>query len=219
MLSKIWFDYMPLYCLVPIVLLLRLEILIKRLAVMEGRMVNSSATVMKSCQIYLALLVFLVKCSQCSTIKGYNFGDNKMNVRMGPDDGYLKASLNGRVPSTLTICVRLYPNYKRHGDQFGVWHLKTPYDERTPVFNLGCQSNGVCSTLYWGRLIDPPENAYPKVNWIRKWTSICMGLDFLNNDLVYYVNGKEVEQDTERKESGNPLDLRFPSGYFSGNYF
>ena len=28
-------------------------------------------------------------------MKGYLFGDNKMNVRMGPDDGYLTASLNG----------------------------------------------------------------------------------------------------------------------------
>ena len=52
---------------------------------------------------------------------------------------------------------------------------------------------------------------------IRKWSSLCVGLDFLNNSLVAYYNGKELNRTTleeERKETGNSMDYRFPSGYF-----
>ena len=64
----------------------------------------------------------------CWAIKGYNFGDNQMNVRMGPEDGFLQARIGGLVPSSLTVCLRFYPNYNRHGDQIGLWNIRIPHD-------------------------------------------------------------------------------------------
>ena len=54
---------------------------------------------------YFVLLVILTICSTCLAIKGYDFGDNKMNKRMGPDNGILRAEMSGYIPSTLTIAV------------------------------------------------------------------------------------------------------------------
>ena len=155
----------------------------------------------------------------CSAIKGYNFGDNKMNTRMGPDDGYLSANMTGFVPSTITVCVRFYPDYKRHGDQIGLWHIHIPYDDRWPIFNLYCMGHGRCGSEFHGFIIEEQENSFPRVNLIRKWSSICVGLDFVNDKITAFFNGKEVnrtKQENERKESGNPLDKVFPNGYFSG---
>ena len=154
----------------------------------------------------------------CWAIKGYNFGDNQMNVRMGPEDGFLQARIGGLVPSSLTVCLRFYPNYNRHGDQIGLWNIRIPHDSRWPIFDLVCKARGRCSSEFHGTIVKEKEDAFPRMNMIRKWSSLCVGLDFLNNSLVAYYNGQEINRTTleeERKESGNSMDYRFPSGYFS----
>ena len=58
-----------------------------------------------------------IQCINGTSIKGYNFGDNMMNVRNGPDNGYLRADMPGPVPHRLSFCARIYPQNIRHGDK------------------------------------------------------------------------------------------------------
>ena len=152
--------------------------------------------------------------------QGYDFGDNKMNKRMGPDNGILRAKMSGYIPSTLTICLRFYGQYNRHGDQLGLIDLYTPCDYKWPVYNLVCTSTGWCGTEFYGALFYLDD--YPKVNLLRKWNSWCVGLDYINDKTISYFNGKEVNAtalEEYRNESGNALSSRLPVGYFSGLIF
>ena len=146
-----------------------------------------------------------------------------MNVRSGPHDGFLVAEMTGlRVPPTLTVCLRFHPNYNRHGDQQGLWHIYVPPDMKWPIFNLVCNSKGHCSTEFHGTILKQKEEDFPKVNFLRKWSSICVGLDFLENKISVFFNGKEVNKtalEQYRNDSGNALDNRFPTGYFSGDFY
>ena len=59
----------------------------------------------------------------------------------------------------------------------------------------------------------------PKVNLLKKWTSICRGMHFLSNDLKVYYNGKHVNQELEEKRKKNKkqtLDSLLPEEYFKG---
>ena len=175
---------------------------------------------MRLCHFSFVFLSCFLSFVNCVIMKGYTFDDNKMNVRMGPDDGYLRAEMLGFVPTAITVCMRFYPNYKRHGDQLGLWHIHIPHDERWPIFNLYCQGQGRCGSEFHGYIIEEEENAFPRVNLIRKWSSLCVGLDFINDEITAFFNGMEVirtKLENERKESGNPLEKVFPSGNFSGN--
>jgi len=160
------------------------------------------------------LTVLFLCFAKSSGMKGYNFADNKMNVRMGPDDGFLRKDFSGLIPSAVTVCLRFYPNYNRHGDQLGLWNIRIPFDDRYPVFDFVCKSKGQCGSEFHGTILDKSGN-YPKVNWLRKWTSICVGLDFVNDNMVTYFNGEKFNR-TELEKDRQPLTLRFPEGYFEG---
>ena len=168
---------------------------------------------------YFGLFVIFITCPECSAIKGYNFADSKLNGRRSPDDGFLQAQFDGPVPSTLSICVRFNQKYERHGNQLGLFHILIPSDEKYPLVGLVCNSKGHCLLdTHNGIIIKKKEGAYPKVNWLRKWTSICVSMDFDNNQVIAAINGKEVnrtELEKERKEL-HPLDHWAPKGYFSG---
>ena len=81
-------------------------------------------------------------CVQWRDIKGYNFGENNMNVRTGPENGILRAEMPGYVPPNISICTRIYPENVRDVDQVGLWQIFTPYDTRYPIFNIKTQANG-----------------------------------------------------------------------------
>ena len=92
---------------------------------------------------------------------------NKMNVRMGPYNGYLRADFPGFIPPKLSICTRNYTANIRHGNQLGIWNIFTPYDSRAPMINLQCQGEAYCISDYHGSFIPTPES-YPEINMIRK---------------------------------------------------
>ena len=167
----------------------------------------------------LYLLLFSLNFNSVYTVsKGYDFADNLMNVRMGPDNGFLRAEMGGLIPPKLSICARMYTANIRHGNQLGVWSIYTPHNDRVPVFDLQCRGENYCLTEYHG-LVIPRTYEYPRVNMIRKWSSMCIGLDFTADSVRSFYNGKEVNEDLEvsRKESGyQALDVRLPKGYFSG---
>ena len=156
--------------------------------------------------------ILLIIISKSSGMKGYNFGDNKMDVRWAPDNGFLKADFSGFVPPALTYCSRFYLSSSRHGDQFAPFEIFTPYDERHPVNRVSCSSWGRCNSGFHGQLFDLRnkmlglentdrwDSHYPKINLLRKWTSLCVSLDFVNNDMNCFVNGKSSIQQSMRKE-------------------
>ena len=163
-------------------------------------------------------LCMLVSSVLGSAIRGYDFGDNMMNVRMGPDNGYLRADMPGLIPPQLTVCTRVYTANIRHGNQLGIWSIYTPYDKRVPILDLQCRGEDYCLSEYHGSWIPQPDD-YPKKNMIRKWSTICMGIDFMADTVTTWYNGKEVNSQLEvdRKGSGyQALDMRLPKGYFAG---
>ena len=170
------------------------------------------------CIIPIQAFIFLFLPSvECSIIKGYNFGDNKMNVRMGPDGGYLTAKMPGHVPASITVCARFKPDFKRHGDRLGLLNIYIPHDKKWPVFNIVCRSSGRCTMEFHGTLITKEKNVYPKVNWLQKWSSICVGLDYVNDTITAFFNGAEVNRTKEEEKREAPLDKMFPEGYFSSS--
>ena len=157
-------------------------------------------------------------------MKGYNFGDNKMNVHMGPDDGFLQKDFPGFLPKALTLCSRFYAMYTRHGDQWGLWNIFLPWDKdkRKPVFNVLGNAVGNLYTdvhgviMAYGKISDA---GYPKHNLLRKWNHVCVVLDFINNDITCAINGEvfnRTHYEEDRKESGSPLQRRLPKGYYEG---
>ena len=172
------------------------------------------------CSLFLIKnVISLYLASQCWGMKGYNFEDNKSSTMTSPDDGFLLLELPGLLPATLSVCWRFYTNFNRFGDQVGVVQLFTPND-KWPVFNVYCRSVSVCRTTFHGTLVDKGGD-FPRRNWLRKWSSICVGLDFLNNEITASFNGEKInrtELETFRKEKGNPLTKSIPTGYFEGNY-
>ena len=154
-------------------------------------------------------------------IKGYSIGDNKLNISVGPDDGYLSLEMSGYIPSTLTGCIRFNPDYNRHGDQYGLWNIYTPYEDLWPAFDMYCRSFALCTSLP-SVLIQNKKGAYPKENWLRKWNSICVGIDYIDDEIIVYFNGKKYDREKiekERKENGKFLSNNLPKGYFSGKIF
>ena len=155
-------------------------------------------------------------------MKGYNFGDNKMNVRMGPDDGFLRKDFPGFLPKALTLCSRFYAMYTRHGNQWGLWNIFLSRDKRKPVFNVVGNNYGQIYTDVHGFIIEYTKiinTGYPKLNLLRKWNHFCVVLDFINNDITCAINGEvfnRTHYEKDRKESGSPLQRRFPKGYYDG---
>ena len=174
--------------------------------------------------------ILLIFISKSSGMKGYNFGDNKMDVRWAPDNGFLKADFSGFVPPALTYCSRFYLSSSRHGDQFAPFEIFTPYDERHPVNRVSCSSWGRCNSGFHGQLFDLRkmlglentdrwDSHYPKINLLRKWTSLCVSLDFVNNDVNCFVNGKKFNTsiyEEKRNKITHSMDKRYPEGYFEG---
>ena len=176
---------------------------------------------------FLVFLFILFLCLIRSLgMKGYNFGDNKMDVRWAPDNGYLKADFPGLVPPALTSCSRFYLSYSRHGDQYCPLEIFTQNDKRRPIFFLRCKSSGSChnevhsSIFNLEKMLGLEKSNYPKTNLIRKWTSFCVSLDFVNNDMKYFFNGKKFNTTIfEEKRKNLPIysmNNRFPEGYFEG---
>ena len=166
------------------------------------------------------ILAAMILCIHGINIKGFNFGDNMMNVRNGPDNGYLHADMPGPVPPRISFCARIYPENVRHGNQLGVLSVYTPYD-RMPIFDIQCKGEGFCKGEYHGTFIPKEEDAYPRRNIIQKWSSLCIGVDFTNDTLTAYFNGEHVnkELEAERTEKGDqPMDIWLPEGYFSGSF-
>ena len=123
---------------------------------------------MKGGRLFLWLQFLLLICIGRSTgMKGYNFGDNKMDVRWAPDNGYLKADFPGFVPPALTSCFRFCLSSSRHGDQFCPIEIFTPNGdrpERHPVYALRCKSTGYCAFSLHSKMF-----SYQKMlNLIRK---------------------------------------------------
>ena len=85
------------------------------------------------------ILAAMHLCIHGINIKGFNFGDNMMNVRNGPNNGYLHADMPGPVPQRVSFCARIYPENVRHGNQLGVLSVYTPYDTRMPIFDIQCK--------------------------------------------------------------------------------
>ena len=165
---------------------------------------------MKPSKLYFQVFLIFLTNLLSSAIKGYNLADNKMNVRMGPHDGYLRAEMSGlRVPPELTVCLRFHHNFSRHGDQQGLWHIFIPNDTKWPIFNIACNSKGWCSREFRGYIMKQNKEDYPKVNFLRKWSSMCVGLDFLNDHISAFFNGKEVNTtalEKYRNDKGTALD-------------
>ena len=160
-------------------------------------------------------------CQICSAIKGFNFADNQLPVMMGPDNGWLRAEMSGYIPSTLTVCERFYASFNRWGDQFGLWHILSPYDQKLPVFDLRCESTQLCKSGPTGTFAKAKKD-YPKQNWLRKWTSVCVAIDFIQNDIAIYFNGRkhnDTKLEESRKKNPKKAVTGFsPDGYFSGNF-
>ena len=71
---------------------------------------------------------------------------------------------------------------------------------------------------YHGYLIPQPES-YPRINLIKKWSSLCIGIQFLDEIMTVFYNGKHVNKELEvdRKGSGwQSLVSRLPKDYFRG---
>ena len=171
---------------------------------------------MGSCVIII-MVMFTV---QCLSLRGYNFEDNKSKVPVSPDDGFLRIEMPGRVPAHLSVCMRFYPQNTRFGDVQALWHLFTPYNDRYPTYNLYCRSYGRCQSEIYGIILEKERN-FPRRNWIRKWSSVCVGLDFLKNNITASFNGDLVNRtdlERKRKEKGVLLQQSFPSGYFEGRH-
>ena len=152
-------------------------------------------------------------------ISGYHFGDNKMNVRFSKDNGNLTAWFDGFLPPNLSICIRFYTDNIRHVNQLGIVNIFTPYNipNKRPLFDVLCYGESYCETEYHGLLVPKPEN-YPKTNLIRKWSSLCIGIQFVEDNLMVFYNGKHSNQELEqkRKENGRKMDSQLPKGYFEG---
>ena len=168
-----------------------------------------------------SLIILVFYTALCDGLRGYNFEDNKSKVPVSPDDGFLRIQIPSRVPAQLSVCLRFHPNINRFGDIFGVWHIFTPYDDRYPVFNLYCRSYAVCGSEFHGVIIEK-ENNFPRRNWLRKWSTVCVGLDFVKNDIIASLNGELInrtDEETKRKEKGNSLQKNFPARYFEGKHW
>ena len=164
--------------------------------------------------------IVVLYAAQCLAMRGYNFQDNKYKFPVSPDDGFLRIEIPGRVPAQLSVCMRFYPQNTRFGDQHSLWNLYTPYNDRAPTYNLYCHSFGVCKSELYGFILEK-ENNFPRRNWIRKWSSVCVGLDFLNNTITASFNGELVNRtvlEKKRKEKGILLQKSFPSRYFEGKH-
>ena len=152
-------------------------------------------------------------------IPGYIFGDNNMNVRFTEQNGNLTAWFEDLLPENLSICVRFYTNNIRHGNQLGIVNLYTPHNipKRRALFDVLCYGQNYCETEYHGWIIPKPES-YPKTNLIRKWSSLCLGIQFVNDALTVFYNGQHVNEELEmkRKEDGKNMDSQLPEGYFKG---
>ena len=140
----------------------------------------------------------LITSLTCSAIKGYDFGDNKMNKFVGPDNGILRAEMAGYFPPTLTICFRFYIKYNRFNRKIGMINIYSPYDDITmPFYNIHCMTTGWCGTELYGTYLKSyyyPDPHYPNRNYVRKWSSFCVGLDFLEDLSTAAFNGKEVNK-------------------------
>ena len=151
-------------------------------------------------------------------IRAYNFGDNRMNVRRSEANGNMFARFEGLVPESISICTRFYPENIRHGNQLGIFAISTPYSKRPPTFVAFCRGGNFCYSESHGPLV-PDPGSYPKANLLKKWTSICVGMHFLSNDLTVYYNGKHVNKELEEKRKKNKeltLDSLLPEDYFKG---
>ena len=81
------------------------------------------------------------------------------------------------------------------------------------------RSSALCLTTFHGAIVDKGGD-FPRRNWLRKWSSICVGLDFLNKEISASFNGEKVNRlklETVRREKGNSLTKSLPTGYFEGN--
>ena len=171
-------------------------------------------------RILFALWMVLTTCSTCWAIKGYDFGDSKINKFVGPDNGILRAEMAGYFPSALTICLRFYLKYQRFNARIGLINIYSPYDDVTmPFYNIHCGTWGWCGTELYGTLIDGHygEENYQNKNFVRKWASICVGLDYLEDLTTVSFNGKETNRTAIQEWRKQRLDTRLPAGYFSGN--
>ena len=169
----------------------------------------------------LALWLILMTCLTCSAIKGYNFGDNRMNKFVGPDNGILRGEMAGYFPSSLTICLRFYLKNQRFNKRIGLINIYSPYDDVTmPFYNIHCGSWGWCGTELYGTYIDGYRNDknFQNKNLVRKWNSICVGLDYLEDQSTASFNGKEVNKTAIQEWRKQRLDSRLPARYFSGKF-
>ena len=140
-----------------------------------------------------------------------------MNVRVGPDNGWLRAEMNGFIPESFTICVRFYPKFIRFAGQLGLWNIYTSYDLKKPTNNIHCHPNLDCHSPPIE--VTPKLTAYPKANIIRKWSTLCIGLDFIDDNLFVSYNGKifdNTKKEEQRKKDKIKTTHNFPAGYFSG---
>ena len=157
-------------------------------------------------------------CQASFAIKGYNFADNKLNVRVGPDNGWLRAEMNGFIPESYTMCVRFYPKFMRFGDQLGLWNIYTSYDlKKPPKSHIFCGSTGQCKSN--PIVVLPKLTAYPKTNIVRKWSTLCVGIDFIDDNIFISYNGKiydNTKREEQRKKDKIKTASNFPVGYFSG---
>ena len=169
-------------------------------------------------RIFLTLWLILTTCLTCWAIKGYDFGDNKINKFVGPDNGILRAEMAGYFPSSLTICLRFYLTSVR--GKIGLVNIYSPYDDVTmPFYNIHSTSWGWIGTELYGkyRAEHWGEINYQNKNLVRKWASICVGLDYIEDLSTFSFNGKEANRTDIQEWRKQRLDSRLPAGYFSGN--
>ena len=166
------------------------------------------------------IIIMVLYAAQCLGMRGYNFEDNKSKVPVSPDDGFLRIEMPGQVPAQLSVCIRFYPENTRFGDVHPMWNLFTPYNDRSPTYNLYCRSFAACQSEIYGYMLKK-ENNFPRRNWLRKWSSVCVGLDFLKNNITVSFNGELINRtdlERKRKEKGTDLQKSFSSGYFEGKH-
>ena len=91
-------------------------------------------------------------------IKGYHFGDNRMNVRRSEANGKMFARFEGLVPASISICTRFYTENIRHGNQLGIFSISTPYSERPPAFAVICLGQNYCVSESHGGPVPDPDS-------------------------------------------------------------
>jgi hypothetical protein len=83
----------------------------------------------------LLLLLPLAGLRAESEVSGFNFMDNGLAERMGPENGNLVTTLD-ELPQQLSLCFSFYVDFDRFSNQVGLFDFRIKTSHKTPKLEL-----------------------------------------------------------------------------------